>query len=296
MLSSFTKANSPMPEQPKPRENLEPKDARQNRVQSDAVIQSKDQSDTWNKTQESHKLPEDDTASRLMLTADERDLLATAAYQKFEITGSTGAERSNCPTEKSKKSNKGSESATHKKDAQEHRKPLAESDPNYFPIVSSTNVLSAANHLYLDRHRFRKSTSPIGPKCNLFIDAVMHDSKLPRPWVETGLQGCDTMNDQLARDPRYEQVWSTDYSNYQMAYENWDYFEPRPCDIFIWSTNKAVHSAMSDGDGKLYYAGSANNASGTGHVTTESFTGKFPKAETNYGPPTSVYRYKKLQL
>lgn len=83
MLSSFTKANSPMPEQPKPRENLEPKDARQNRVQSDAVIQSKDQSDTWNKTQESHKLPEDDTASRLMLTADERDLLATGRVPKI---------------------------------------------------------------------------------------------------------------------------------------------------------------------------------------------------------------------
>jgi hypothetical protein len=172
-----------------------------------------------------------------------------------------------------------------------------ETDASYTPEVSMHQILSVAETLGKDH--FRWQDKPNGPgKCNLYVDAVMKDAGLPRPWAESGVQSCEKLDQALAKDPRYDRTWQTDYSSssaYQMSYKNWAYFAPKAGDVFIWATNLAVHAAIADGNGKLYYAGARDpNKHGFGHTEIENFTGSTPRHETNYGPPTSVYHYKNL--
>ncbi len=178
----------------------------------------------------------------------------------------------------------------------DHRKQAKETDPNSEPAVSAHKIVSVCEQLGHDQTRWR-SDNPhpsLGPKCNVYLDAAMKGSGLPRPWAETGVQSCEKLDAALAQDPRYEQAWHTNYSNEPLAIQNWQYFNQHPGDIFIWNRpdNGILHSAIADGTGKLYRAGS-HSPTGFALTSSEYFTGT-PEHPKNYGPPTSVYRYKNL--
>ncbi len=171
-----------------------------------------------------------------------------------------------------------------------------ETDQSFVPPVSQEKITSVAEKLGHDPHRWESRTTG---KCNVYLDAVMQGCGMPRPWTETGILSCEKLDQMLANDSRYECPWKTDYSSdsaYQTAYSNWAYFKPQAGDILIWATNMAVHAAIADGNGNVYYAGARDpRKHGFGHTKIENFTGTAPANETNYGPPTSVYRYENLE-
>jgi hypothetical protein len=187
-------------------------------------------------------------------------------------------------------------SSPDKAEAQTLRRPTPkeETDPKYCPTVSISSLMQIADKEFRQKHKY--ADSPSGPgKCNVFIDDIMREAGLPRPWAQVGVLSTEKLNQMLAKDPRYDCAWKTDYSsdaNYQNSYKNWANFKLHAGDIVVWATKEGVvHMAIADGHGKLYAAGSRHNASGTSHVKTEVYMGDAVN-QTNFGPPTAVYRYK----
>lgn len=178
--------------------------------------------------------------------------------------------------------------------APERQKPLKETDPSFMPDVSMSKVLDGAKHLGADPHRWQEDTKPLGPKCNSYIDAVMKESGMPRPWGDNGAPLCAEMQEKLSKDPRYTAIWSTDYSNYDVAYKNWASFDKKPGRIYLWNTNRVTHGAISGQNNDLYYAGAdAHDTHGFRHKPSDYVTGT-AKAPTNYGPPSVVFSYNNL--
>ena len=68
------------------KDSLRPKDSGEKQSAREATIKSSNQQRTWNDTQQYHQLGKDDSATQIVLTAEEKTLLAQS-YQKFEITG-----------------------------------------------------------------------------------------------------------------------------------------------------------------------------------------------------------------
>ena len=68
------------------KDSLRPKDSGEKESAREATIKSSNQQKTWNVTQQYHQLGKDDSATQIVLTAEEKTLLAQS-YQKFEITG-----------------------------------------------------------------------------------------------------------------------------------------------------------------------------------------------------------------
>jgi hypothetical protein len=160
--------------------------------------------------------------------------------------------------------------------------------------VHAGKVVQVEELLSKDNHRWQVEAKPEGPKCNAFLDGVMHDSGMPRPWAKTGVPVCREMQAQLEKDPRYEQSWSTDYQNYYNSYGAWIKFQLKAGDICLWNTD-LTHGAIADGKGGLYYAGAraSHSRNGCYHAPVTYVTGTV-EAATNYGPPTKVFRYKGL--
>jgi len=169
-----------------------------------------------------------------------------------------------------------------------------ETDQSYKPFVSVNQVTSICERLGRNQRRWRNdNTRPnAGPKCNVYVDAVMDESGLPRPWAKTGVPSCEKVDEALAKDARYERSWRMDYRDEALAREMWQVFDQRPGDIFVWNRpdNGIIHSAIADGTGKIYYAGS-HTPTGFHYTKVEYFAGT-PEHPKDYGPPTSVYRYK----
>jgi hypothetical protein len=168
-----------------------------------------------------------------------------------------------------------------------------ETDINYVPKVEASKINQVEEKLSKDPHRFKVDAKPEGPKCNLYLDCVMRDSGLPRPWADKGVPVCLDMQGQLERDPRYEEAWSTDYKDYKTSHEIWARFQQKPGDILLWNTTVVTHGAIADGKGSLYYAGTGDKHSQNGcrHAESTFVTGTAERP-TNYGPPTKVFRYK----
>lgn len=79
--------------------------------------------------------------------------------------------------------------------------------------------------------------------------------------------------------------------------KNWQNFATHPGDIVIWNRpdNGVIHTGVADGHAGLYYAGARDPSKhGFGHTKIEYFTGPIEQP-TNYGAPTSVYRYERLK-
>ena len=68
------------------KDSLRPRDSGEKESAREATIKSSNQQKTWNVTQQYHQLGKDDSATQIVLTAEEKTLLAQS-YQKFEITG-----------------------------------------------------------------------------------------------------------------------------------------------------------------------------------------------------------------
>jgi len=175
----------------------------------------------------------------------------------------------------------------------ENQSTAKETAVNYLPTVTASKITQVEKHLSTEPHRFKEDTNPAGPKCNVYLDALMHDSELPRPWADKGVPLCLDMQGQLSKDPRYEEAWSTDYNDYKSSYALWARFQQKPGDILLWNTNIVTHGAVADGTGSLYYAGAGEKHTSNGcyHAASTYVTGTV-EAPTNYGPPTKVFRYK----
>lgn len=188
--------------------------------------------------------------------------------------------------------------AENKRDVSKHKetKRSNEADPEYTPEISADKVVAAAEKLFHNKEKYYSPVHGSG-KCNVYVNDVMKESGMPRPWASGPIENCAGMMEMLGNDPRYDAPWKTDYSSdeaYQISYKNWAVFNVQPGDIFIWNTNEATHIAIADGKKYLYYAGSRKTHS-TAHSSIESYTGSYPDHETNYGPPTAVFRYNHLK-
>jgi hypothetical protein len=218
---------------------------------------------TWKTTQKRHDFG-DTSATSLFLTPEQRQRLAQSpGGQKFGIDGLDEP------------------AGIKEKDSR------TEANPHHMPSVTENKVCAVAEKLGHDKHRWTPAAAPQGPKCNLYVDAVMHDSGMPRPWSDKGVPLCIDMQQQLSRDSRYSEVWSTDYKDYGLSYQLWAKFDLRPGDVCLWNTNLVTHGAIAVDNKYFDYAGARE---GFKRVATDFVTGT-DTAPTNYGPPTKVFRY-----
>lgn len=164
------------------------------------------------------------------------------------------------------------------------------------PPVSASRMMRIAEEEH--DHPTRWKGWP--PKCNYFLDKVMHDSGMPMPW-KAGLPPRSwEMNLLLDQNKSFTKVWNTDFSDVEVAHRRFATFEMKPGDLVVWDVPDEVvkggisHSAIATGSRKIIYAGSqvpGNN--GCGHCDVRAFTGTVENP-TQYRAPTVIYRYKNM--
>jgi hypothetical protein len=190
-----------------------------------------------------------------------------------------------------------------KTDDKQRWKPDYSNSPNVWyhqAVQTCQEKYSKCENLVKDGKKspYAETTGPHVPKCNWFLNDVFKASGIPVPWDSNHPPDVHGMNQALAKDPRYETVWSRSSNEKDWGADARRFlttFKPQDSDILIWDNRHLQHTGIAeetlDGHGNTFYAG-RDTESGLGHSDLPVWW--VSSRVKGYGAPDAIYRYKNL--
>lgn len=243
------------------------------------------QQETGNQVDDGSGAPSDESVTIVALGPDGKVLKASS---------NTGYKESDLAEQSITTSNKDTRQIALKDNDLDQTSEVADLKPS--PPVSTSKMIETARREH--DHPTRWKVPP--HKCNQFLDKVAHEAGMPLPWKPGDPPRSFQMNDLLNKSKDFDRVWQADYSNPNLTFETFKFFQMQPGDLIVWDVPANVyapygisHSGIATADRQIIYAGSERSKNGCGHCDIKYFVGY--EEPTNYGPPTAIFRYKNMQ-
>lgn len=290
-------------------------------VAGNLIIVCPENQTQWKTTQEGHVLPDGESATHQALTPEFLSVLRSKGLaEKFEIldefttqfTKDVGqsyidglkavSTEAKSPADASKKQGEFSIKYITQKCLDLMKSPADPEVPRppVPPPTNPTPTKMASSQEFSNHARWLGETHPrwwenVGKihKCNLFVDRVFRDLKIPLPWDESHIPRVHNMHPKLAASPDWEIVFT--------GKAKLESYRPQPGDLVIWdkilyderSDGKRkpivlMHSAVIADKGSILYAGSDSEH---GYADKDF---KLMCQSKSFGIPTFIFRSKHL--